>query len=208
MKETIYTIPINEVFDTYCDCPLCKIEERLDAASIDYILGAALMEPSVRVMTNQLGFCGDHFDKLKNGTNRLGLALILESHTDGILNNLGKTPVAETCFICNRVSDQAQKYFKNIIFLYKTEPEFRDKFRRQEKFCMKHFEKLLIYAKKGLFGKMYREFEGDISSVVQKHLKALNQDLKTFIKSYDHTSDGKITDEEKISIERIIDFLS
>ena len=30
MKEQIYTIPVNEVYDTDCECPLCELEKKLE----------------------------------------------------------------------------------------------------------------------------------------------------------------------------------
>ena len=65
MKETIYTIPINDAYDVKCGCPICTIEKKLETESLEYIMGAAMMEPDVRLETNRLGlrqkrFCADH----------------------------------------------------------------------------------------------------------------------------------------------------
>ena len=30
MKEQLYTIPVNEVFESDCECPLCKMKEQLE----------------------------------------------------------------------------------------------------------------------------------------------------------------------------------
>ena len=61
MKETIYTIPINEAFEKRCGCPLCTLRRKLEHDSLDYILGAAMMEPDVRTETNKSGFCAQHY---------------------------------------------------------------------------------------------------------------------------------------------------
>ena len=41
MKEQIYTIPVNEVYDTDCECPLCELEKKLEKETLDYEIGRA-----------------------------------------------------------------------------------------------------------------------------------------------------------------------
>ena len=66
--EQIYTIPINEVFDEVCadpscGCPICRIVRKLEENELDLILGASMMEPDIRIRTNEHGFCGEHYEK-------------------------------------------------------------------------------------------------------------------------------------------------
>jgi hypothetical protein len=82
MKEQIYTIPVNEVYDIDCECPLCELEKRLERETLDYTLGAAMMEPDFRVISNEKGFCTHHFSKLFDMSNKLALALILDTHLE------------------------------------------------------------------------------------------------------------------------------
>ena len=60
--EQIYTIPVNEAFEAVtggdnCTCPFCLMYNRLEDNELDLILGASMMEPDVRLKTNELGFC-------------------------------------------------------------------------------------------------------------------------------------------------------
>ncbi|MDR1438577.1 MAG: DUF6062 family protein [Clostridiales bacterium] len=80
MKESIYTIPISEAFGRLDGCPLCSLERGLEAASLEYVMGAAMMEPDVRAKTNEQGFCSAHLSKMLAMNNRLSLSLLLESH--------------------------------------------------------------------------------------------------------------------------------
>ena len=80
MQDSIYTIPISEVFEPKDGCPICRMRDMLETRGIDYIMGAAMMEPDVRIETNRLGFCKLHYDKMLQQKNRLSLALMLESH--------------------------------------------------------------------------------------------------------------------------------
>ena len=83
--EQIYTIPINEAFEKgmeegVCDCPMCKLYDKLEKKEVEMALGPAMMEPATRIQTNEKGFCHEHFKQLIAQSNSLSLALILESH--------------------------------------------------------------------------------------------------------------------------------
>ncbi|MCX7714452.1 MAG: DUF6062 family protein [Clostridia bacterium] len=88
MKEKIYTIPVNEAFDKDCECPLCHLKDEIEKTQIEYALGAAMMEPDNRVESNEKGFCKEHFSMLYAYQNRLGLALVLDTHLEEIRNKL------------------------------------------------------------------------------------------------------------------------
>ena len=88
MAETVYTIPINAAFDEHDGCPLCRMRDKLEEQTLEYTLGAAMMEPDVRIKMNHSGFCSSHLQALRQRKNRLALALILESHLDELLGTL------------------------------------------------------------------------------------------------------------------------
>ena len=80
MKEKIYTIPVTDAFATDCECPLCVLEQKLEDDALEYTLGPAMMEPDFRTETNKKGFCKNHFSLLYQMKNRLGLALVIDTH--------------------------------------------------------------------------------------------------------------------------------
>ena len=81
MKEKIYTIPVNDAYRSTCACPLCELARDVENNSLDYYLGASLMEPDTRVATNKTGFCGRHVTMMySKEINRLGLGLMLHTH--------------------------------------------------------------------------------------------------------------------------------
>ena len=88
MADSIYTIPINEIFETECGCPVCAMRNTLEQRCIEYIMGAAMMEPDVRIETNRLGFCKEHLGMMLAQRNRLSLALTLQTHLDEIRKNI------------------------------------------------------------------------------------------------------------------------
>ena len=80
MKEQIYTIQVNEIYDKECECPLCELEKRIEKESVEYTLGAAMMEPDFRVESNERGYCNKHYTMMFKKPNKLSLALVLDTH--------------------------------------------------------------------------------------------------------------------------------
>ena len=80
MEEKIYTIPVTQAFEKKEGCPFCRLKKELENTELELIMGASMMEPDVRIKTNEQGFCRRHFDKMFEMKNRLSLALMLESH--------------------------------------------------------------------------------------------------------------------------------
>lgn len=91
MKETIYTIPINEAYDTDCECPLCFLKEKLEREAVEYALGPAMMEPDYRIKSNAEGFCEKHFSMLFARTEKLSLGLVLDTHLESIRKDFSAT---------------------------------------------------------------------------------------------------------------------
>ena len=91
MAETIYTIPVNEAFETDCECPICLLRKRFESETIDYYAGPSLMEPDTRIITNDVGFCGRHFELLYNSqAKKLGLGLMLDTYMQEQIKRLKK----------------------------------------------------------------------------------------------------------------------
>lgn len=88
MKEQIYTIPVNEAYDTDCECPLCYLEKKLENEAVEYALGAAMMEPDYRIKSNELGFCNRHLSQMFEKQNKLSLALVLDTHLEEVRKKL------------------------------------------------------------------------------------------------------------------------
>ena len=132
--EQIYTIPVNEAFEKVqeegsCTCPFCLMYNRLEDNELDLIMGASMMEPDVRIKTNELGFCDTHLALMFERGKRLPLALMLESHLNQIaedidgstaallINRTGEKAVKRldklehSCYICGRI----EYNFKNMI---------------------------------------------------------------------------------------------
>ena len=80
MKYHIDTIPVWDAMKLDGECLLCALERKTELGEAERYLGASVMEPDVRVKVNERGFCQKHHAMLYTMSNRLGHALMLESH--------------------------------------------------------------------------------------------------------------------------------
>lgn len=225
MKEVIYTIPINDAYDVGCGCPVCRLEKKLDAEAREYVMGAAMMEPDVRLMTNESGFCKRHFDEMLGMKNRLSLTLMLQSYLGELLRDgipseekhvskkdferisdkLSRS--SEGCFICERTREKLDLYAKNIIYIWQSTEEFREKTRRQEYFCPKHLALLTKFAKTLLSKREFTAFCADHFSATRKILEGLEDEVTRFCNSYNYMFRDIPLNEASLAAEHTIKFL-
>ncbi len=229
--ERIYTIPVNEAFDASvadptCGCPICALYRKLEENELELVLGGSMMEPDVRIRTNELGFCGTHFDRLFVRKNRLGLALILESHLAEIRERMkprGLTSLfagrgsaaAETaerisgsCYICERIEHNLAGMLTTVAVLYAEDPAFRKKLSAQPFFCLPHLHRLLEAGKVNLPKKLYAEFADAVKEPTEKYLETLSGDVSWFCKKFDYRYGEEPWYNSKDAVERAIAFLS
>ena len=221
--EKIYTIPENEAFDEKCGCPFCRMKEKLENNEIELILGASMMEPDIRIKTNEKGFCGPHFAALFAAQKRLPLALMLESHLDQIRKEC-QTPklalkeksamVAEkchsfssTCYLCEKVEFHLSKMFETACLLWEMDAEFRKKFEAQPYFCLPCYTRMLKTAKLYISKKKLGDFLDAAQNLEMKALSELKDDVSWFCKKFDYRYTEEPWGNARDSVERAIRFL-
>lgn len=225
--EQIYTIPVNEVFeasaaDPACGCPLCMLYNRLEENELSLILGASMMEPDVRIQTNQEGFCRIHYDQMITRQNRLSMALTLESHlaelskgirAGGFLSSPGQKPIKrigsleESCYICRRIASHYERMLETTVLLWQKEEEFRAKFAAQPYFCLPHYRRLLLCAADRLTKKEYKAFCDEAAGIVERYLEKVSGDVSWFCKKFDYRYDKEPWYDAKDAVERAVRFL-
>ena len=224
MRDTIYTIPLTDVFEPRDGCPLCRLYDILEQRCVEYIMGAAMMEPDVRVETNRLGFCRRHFDMMLARKNRLSIALMLESHLDHIsqeiLTEKGTAPVrkghsaavelAGSCYVCRKIDGVLDTMIANLLAVWGRDPGFRELYSDQQFLCYPHAAQLLEAAPGELGKKQLPEFRKVTLELAKKQLDPLKEDITTFCRSFDYRNAstpaelGRCRD----SVERSIFFLA
>lgn len=229
MPEKIFTIPINEAMDKHEGCPLCSLRAKLEEDNLKYALGAAMMEPDVRIEMNRLGFCSKHFDDMFSAKNKLALALILESHLDevGALfpapdpepGRKKKKPakgadeadsvseLAESCFICSRIKGTARRYYSNFVYLWDKDPAFRVKLAGQPFICVTDAAGILRAGKAELKPSSYAELKDALNVLVGSYIASIRADVTKYCQSFDYRNADKPLGEEKNAVEKAIKFL-
>ncbi len=224
MREDITTIPINDVFEPHDGCPLCRMRDMLEERSTVYITGAAMMEPDVRIKTNEKGFCYRHFSMMLKCGTRLSNALILESHLDKIKTEFipkdvkgkpDKKKIAairalqKSCFVCEQVEWGMAHMYQTIFSSYATDSEFKKLYNSQQFICMEHYADLMTAAmNRGISAKVLPEFYADTSRLAGGYLEVLKNDVTHFCSMFDYRSKGQDWGNSKDAIERSIEFLT
>ena len=226
MKESIYTIPVNEAFEAYESeeklCPFCRLYKKLQENELDLILGASMMDPDIRIKTNKTGFCSKHYgDMLKKG-NRLSLALMLESHLNEVYDDINAKDILKpegtnatkrigelnrTCYVCDRIDFSFTKMIETAVLLWKSEPEFRKNTELQPYICLPHFERFLQEGKARLGKKEFPIFFKSVKGVTMRYYDTLREDVSWFCKKFDYRYNDEPWGNAKDSPERAISFL-
>ncbi len=212
--EHIYTIPINEQFERNDECPICGLFQMLENNEISSITGASMMEPSIRVATNKVGFCYRHFDMMAKNGKRLPVALVIQSHLENLrseingmkINNQDKyiDNLISSCYVCSRINNNLNNIYGNLFYLFKTDTKFRELFAAQRYFCLPHYQQLLHYATKFLSGKEIKVFSESIIKIESAYLDELQSDIDWFCKKFDYRFAKEDWKNSKDSIERSI----
>lgn len=229
MKEKIYAIPVNDAFDSDCECAICRMYKTLEDDAVAYTMGPSYMEDDIRMQTDKAGFCEKHMQMIYTSGNKLGISLILKTHFDKIIRDtaplsaksgekkslFGKAevsfPLADylselncSCFVCDRINNVFERYIDTIFYLYKTDDGFREKFNSCKGFCNKHFLVLIKKAPDYLKGSALDEFSDIIKDLYIKNMERVRDDLAWFIDKFDYRNTDAPWKNSKDSIPRAI----
>jgi len=212
MVESIYTIPLTEAMDENCDCMFCYLEDKLEKEQIEYALGAAMMEPDFRILSNEKGYCRQHIGMMARAKKALPLALVLDTHCDTVIKKLEafdmtvkigifkkeKSPaeklsevvtgIDSTCLVCERIEKTMDKFTNTFWYLYNKEPDFRKRFLEGKGVCMRHF----AYLSKALLevsGGKRDVFAKELYDLQMKVLQHERDEVHGFTKQFDYRSD-------------------
>ena len=221
MKEQIHTVPVNEGFDANDECPFCYMERAAERSAIRFVAGpgASYMEPDVRAATARTGFCTSHIKNLYDYGNRLGTALMLQTHMTSLLDEMksaaGNQKVPEkqglfkkkvpfedmpyhqilkdrttSCFICDKVDYNMDRYYYTFFYLLKDEA-FRNKVLSCKGFCLRHFAALLETAEAYLPANLAEWFYPNMYRLTLEHFERVKEELDFFISKFDYRNADK-----------------
>jgi len=176
-------------------------------------LGAAMMEPDFRILSNERGYCRHHIGMMARAKKALPLALVLDTRCDEVIKKLkdvnphGKKSglfkkdtsgqatlrdvvcgLAGSCLVCERIEKTMDKFTNTFWYLYNKEPDFRKRFLEGNGVCIHHYAGLLK-ALDNLSGSKREEFAGELYDLQMKVLEHEKEEVHGFTKQFDYRSD-------------------
>lgn len=209
MDDKLYTIPVKEAFEQECECPVCKMYGEIEKSAIEFTMGPSYMEDDIRFQTDEKGFCDRHMRKLYEYNNRLGLAIIMNTHLQRINKDIEKLAanakggglfkrkdntaliayiekLNHSCFVCERVDATFERYIATIFHLWKMDREFVEKYKKSKGFCTKHYGMLIQGAKEALSGSVYEDFLDTTNHLYMENMKRIHGDVDWFVDKFDY----------------------
>ena len=219
MRYHIQTTPIWDAFKEPCDCPMCKLYDRVNDRIVKQYLDEAVMEPDYRIKVNKYGFCSKHLQELFLGGNKLGLALQVNTRTDAVIDSIVTVKNAgqakklaeklnktmDTCVICQEVDEIMERYAYTVAEMYLHEEEFPAIFDKINGFCMPHFTLLLKFLSHA--GKKQAQYGEALTRKQTEGMKKLNGEVERFTRRFDYRSTDKFAHGNDSALERAINKL-
>lgn len=201
------------------------MEAMLEQQYVQFITGDAMMEPSIRIETNEKGFCHRHFSQMTEKGQKLPNALILESHLQEILDKYmpkkakGKPDKKRleaikkelsTCYVCDRIKADMHHFMATIFVEWAKSGEFYKLYNEQPFICLKHYSFVMDCAtgKNGISSKQISDFYAETTALAKNYLETLKEDITHFCSMFDYRNQDGDWKNSKDSIERSIEFLT
>lgn len=222
IHQHIDTAPVWEAYKADCECPLCLLEAKSEKSYIESFLGGSVMEPAVRMEVNRKGFCRRHLDKLYGAGNRLGLALMADTHMKALIDHLraaapgspvrlrlGKGPSAnpsltDSCILCERLESAMERYEVTLLHMWRTEPAFREAFSSGKGLCLVHYQRLAGRAGDKLSGRDLKTFLEALHETTLKNLQRVEEELNWFTLKFDYRNQDKPWGNSRDAVERAL----
>jgi hypothetical protein len=236
MEARMAKLEISKVHDAYGaggECPLCALLESAEDIYLRSFQHSRVMEPNVRVQTNESGFCADHYRKLYAGENKLGLSLMLHTHLQGKLPGLLKSlselstagggrraadlraaaarrmgSLKDRCFVCDLLDGGRDRYAFTILYLWRKDPDFPAILTSSRGFCVPHFLDMLAAAEKLLRGDRLQQWLDTVVPLMSASLTRLEKELFSFTQLHRDSNRGLGTEEERTALARSLQKLA
>ncbi|MDO5021956.1 MAG: DUF6062 family protein [Eubacteriales bacterium] len=233
MRYHIDTIPIWDALRLKKGCLFCALHEKTENTLTDRYLGASVMEPATRIRVNDRGFCQKHQNMLFKQENKLGHALLMQSHLSEINKKLENAfndahnnqkkgiffkntqsandsflEFTDSCIICDDLDDNMQRYCYSILHLYKTDESFKKEFLFSRGLCLPHVRLVINMAEKHYPAKLYKQICEELKQQTLEQLKVIKEDIDWFTQKFDYRNQDAPWKNSRDALERCINFLS
>lgn len=228
MNYHLDTIPVWEAVEQKSACCICLLQQKCETDELDRALGGSVMEPDERIRVNEKGICARHHAQLFEAKNRLGHALMTDTHSIEMVQKLhklkdglspsgrffGKKTALDgavqqlhsmntSCVICEEIEQHMKRYLFTFIHLWKKDAKFPSAVQAGG-LCLPHCEDLLKMAQESLSEAEQIRFAHFVLELVLRDLEQNEQDLKWFTLKFDYRNQDKPWGNSKDALERTI----
>ncbi len=236
MQYHLDTIPVWAAMELEGDCPLCAIARKTELDELDKALGGSVMDPDTRIRVNNTGICQHHQQALVQMNNRLGQALMIDSHLMEILRKTEKLrdeyapggksglfakkggsaadsvaaalrDMSGGCVICEAIDTHMKRYLYTFVHLAKTDRAFQQKWAESKGVCLPHAAELIECAKQSMNQTQLDAFVPALLELVCKQLKQNQSDLHWFTLKFDYRNADKPWGNSRKALERSVNQL-
>lgn len=194
--------------------------------------GSSYMEADIRDLTDRAGFCRTHFKKMFDYGNTLGNAWILKTHYMRVIADMkgrfaeftpGKTSLKSrlmkstseanaiaawakekeaSCYVCGQFKDTYERYLDTFFYLYKNDPEFKEKIKNSKGFCLPHFGDLCEAADLKVADKEKEEFFRTMFALMESNMERVSEDVAWMVEKFDYKNADADWKNSKDAIQR------
>lgn len=108
----------------------------------------------------------------------------------------------KTCYICDRFSENFERYMATFFHLYKKDEAFRRKVEGSKGFCLHHFGDLCSGADKYLNDGERKEFYPFLLHLMEENLERVSGDIDWFIEKFDYLNKDADWKQSKDALQR------
>lgn len=107
-----------------------------------------------------------------------------------------------TCYVCNHIKSNYDRYLDTFFEMWKTKPEFREIFSNSKGMCIHHFADIAEMADSKLNEKQKGEFYPVLFRLMRENLARLEDEVTWFTEKYDYRNKDKDWGNSRDSIQR------
>ena len=225
--EQIYTIPINEAFEHTAEsgeCPFCELNKKMTDNEIDVVLGGSAMDPDVRLKTNEIGFCQEHMKNMLSRSEKLPLALILQTRIQTVTEEITPKKLfaaqstkksvkklsekIDDCYLCNKIGNIMDHIYENAVYMWMADDVFKGKCSAQSHFCLPDYVKFVKIASEQMDSKNFSDFQASVSKKEYEYFQKKQEKIDWFIKKFDYRFSKDTEHDTTGAIEDVMGLLS
>ena len=111
------------------------------------------------------------------------------------------------CVLCERLTDNMERYVYTVLYMYKHEAEFPKLFSESKGMCLKHYQQSLEMAPKHLSGERLQQFVDTLVDLEVENFERLEKEIEWFTLKFDYRNVDKPWGNSRDAVKRSVNKL-